>query len=192
MELDLEAQKQEFLEIARREIRREGLEELLGWLISSDFFTAPASTKYHGAYKGGLCQHALDVYRFAQKLAQLCESPLSGESLAVAALFHDLCKVNFYVTEYRNQKNADGTWEKVPTFGINEQFVYGGHGSKSVYIVQYFMKLKPEEAVAINCHMGFSEGGNNVQLTVGKAYEKYPLAWITHAADEAAAYLLER
>lgn len=192
MNLNLEEQKQRFLNICQSEIHRDGLKNLLEWLASADFFSAPASTKYHGAYEGGLCQHALDVYDYALRIAPLYDKPLSRESLAVSALFHDLCKVNFYVTDYRNQKKTDGTWEKVPYYTIDEKFVYGGHGSKSVFLIERFMKLTLDEAVAINCHMGFSEGGSNVLLTVGKAYEKCPLAWVIHAADEAAAYLLER
>lgn len=190
MTVNIEEQKQRFLDICKTEIHREGTDQLLDWLSKADFFTAPASTKYHGAYAGGLCQHSLDVYDFALKLAPLCEKPLETESLAISALFHDLCKVNFYKTDMRNQKTESG-WVSVPYYTIEEKFQYGGHGSKSVFLVERFMRLTLDEAVAINCHMGFSEGGNAV-MNVGHAYESCPLAWIIHAADEAAAYLLDR
>ena len=58
----LEQQREEFLTLCRNNIHRDGLEDLLSWLQKSDFFTAPASTKYHGAYEGGLCEHSMDVY----------------------------------------------------------------------------------------------------------------------------------
>lgn len=190
MELNIDQQKQLFFNLCRSTIHREGLDNLLQWLEEEDFFFAPASTKYHGAYAGGLCQHSMDVFQYAKKIAPLCELPLDEENLAVAALFHDLCKVDFYQVDYRNQK-IDGVWQQVPYYSINERFVYGGHGSKSVFLVERFMPLTPEEAIAINCHMGFSEGGNSV-LNVGHAYETCPLAWVIHVADEAAAYLLER
>jgi hypothetical protein len=93
--------------------------------------------------------------------------------------------------DYKNQK-IDGEWQRVPYYIIDERFHFGGHGSKSVYQVQYFMKLEPAEAVAINCHMGFSDGSPNSLRDVGNAYQQYPLAWIIHAADEAATFLLER
>lgn len=190
MELDIEKQKQEYLEICRREIHREGLEDLLNWLQKADFFTAPASTRYHGAYKGGLCQHSLDVYEFALKLADACGIEYKPEEIAVSALFHDICKVNFYKTDEKNKK-VDGEWIKVPYYVVAEKLVYGGHGSKSVFLCERFMKLTIEEAVAINNHMGMAPGGDTVRDS-SNAYEAFPLAWVIHAADEAAAYLLDR
>ena len=191
MELNLEAQKQEFLTICRTEIHRDGLEDLLEWLCKADFFTAPASTRYHGGYAGGLCQHSIDVYQYAKKLSFLMPSAPSEESLAVAALFHDVCKVNLYKVDKRNQK-IDGVWREVPVYVIEEQFHFGGHGSKSVFLVQQFMKLTTEEAAAINCHMGFSDGSATTVRDVSSAYQQFPLAWLTHVADEAATFLLDR
>ncbi len=191
MELNLESQKQEFLTICRAAIRREGIEALLDWLCKADFFTAPASAHYHGAYAGGLCQHSLDVYRYAKKLTFLLPKEPSEESLAVATLFHDLCKVNLYKTDRRNQK-INGEWREVPFYVIDEKFHFGGHGSKSVYLVQQFMKLTTEEAAAINCHMGFSDGNPNAVRDIGNAYHQFPLAWLVHVADEAATFLPDR
>ena len=187
---DVEKQKQEFLALCRENIHREGLEDLLTWLQKSDFFTAPASTRYHGAYEGGLCEHSLDVYRMAKKAIAGYELELAEESVAIAALFHDLCKVNFYRRDTRNQK-INGEWQEVPYYTIEEKFCFGGHGSKSVFLVQQFMKLKTDEAAAINCHMGATPGGDAVRDS-GNAFQAFPLAWVTHVADEAATYLLKR
>ena len=189
--LNLEAQKQEFLTICRSSIQREGLEDLIDWLCKADFFTAPASTKYHGGYAGGLCQHSIDVYQYAKKISFLMPKEPSEESLAIATLFHDLCKVNLYKVDKRNQK-INGEWQEVPYYIIDEKFHFGGHGSKSVFLIQQFMKLTTEEAAAINCHMGFSDGSATTVRDVSNAYQQFPLAWITHVADEAATYLLER
>ena len=104
------------------------------------FFTAPASSKYHGAYEGGLCEHSLDVYHMAKKAIAGYELELTEESVVVATLFHDLCKVNFYKKDVRNQK-INGTWQEVPCYTIEEKYCFGGHGSKSVFLVQQFMKL---------------------------------------------------
>ena len=191
MELNLEQQKEQFLDICRNTIHRDGLEDLLDWLMKADFFTAPASTKYHGAYAGGLCQHSLDVYEYAKKLAVLTSVEYNNESLCIASLFHDVCKVNMYKIDYKNQK-INGEWQSVPYYTVDERFHFGGHGSKSVYQVQYFMKLTKEEAVAINCHMGFADGSSATVRDVSNAYQDFPLAWILHAADEAATYLLNR
>ncbi|MCQ2458714.1 MAG: HD domain-containing protein [Clostridia bacterium] len=191
MELDLEEQKQKFLDICQSVIHRPGLDGLLNWLSAVDFFEAPASTKFHGAYKGGLCQHSLDVYDYALKLRALTEASVDDESLAIAALFHDVCKCKLYKTEYRNQK-INGEWQQVPVYVINESLHFGGHGSKSVYQVQYFMRLEKDEAVAINCHMGFADASPSVVRDVSNAFQDFPLAWIIHAADEAATFLLKR
>ena len=191
MELNIESQKQEFLTICRSCIQREGVEDLLGWLEKADFFTAPASTHYHGAYSGGLCQHSIDVYQYAKRLLFLMDKAPSEESVAIACLFHDLCKVNLYRVDKRNQK-INGEWKEVPYYVIDEKFHFGGHGGKSVFLIQQFMKLTTEEAAAINCHMGFSDGNPNAVRDVGNAYHQFPLAWIVHVADEAATFLLER
>ena len=169
-------------------ITREGIAGLSAWLESSDFYTAPASTRYHGAVQGGLCGHSLRVYRELEKLMTLYEVPeITEESRRIAALFHDLCKVNFYAVEKRNRKNEDGRWESYDAYTVDEKFRYGGHGSKSVYIVQSFMRLTPEEAIAINCHMSSWDGDKYA----GGAYEQHPFAWLLHVADEAATYIFE-
>lgn len=177
-----------FLELCSK-ITRNGIENLVAWLEKSDFFTCPASTKYHGAYEGGLLEHSLNVYDELCRLSNAYpEFHFSDESMIIVALFHDLCKVNFYGVEKRNRKNdATGKWEKYDAYSYNEQFCFGGHGSKSVYLTQYFIKLTPEEATAINCHMGSFDGNKDV----GRAYERFPLAWLLHVADESATYIKE-
>lgn len=184
-----EENKKEFLDLCSM-IQRDGIANLLAWLERSDFFTAPASRQYHGSYEGGLLQHSLNVYHEMKRLlAAFPEIHASDETVAIITLFHDLCKVNFYGVEKRNRKTADDRWESYDAYKIDEKFKYGGHGSKSVFIVQNFMKLTPEEAVAINCHMGAFDG--NAQ-SVGGAFEAYPLAWLTSVADQAATYIDER
>ena len=163
---------------------------MLNWLQRADFFTAPASTRFHGAYEGGLCEHSLDVYRMALKAAAAYDLSFDSESLAIATLFHDLCKVNFYKADKRNQK-INGVWQEVPCYTIEEKYQFGGHGSKSVFLVQQFMKLKIDEAAAINCHMGAAPGGDALRDS-SNAYGAFPLAWVVHVADEAATYLLSR
>ena len=182
--------KERFIEICKT-IERGGtaIFDLLAWLEKTDFYTAPASTKFHGAYPGGLLEHSLNVYDELKRLLKAYpEIKVSEESIAIAALFHDFCKINFYVPEKKNRKNAIGQWESYDSYSISEKFKFGGHGSKSLYIVQSFISVMPEEAVAINCHMGaYSENPQDVS----RAYEEHPFAWLVHVADEAATYIIE-
>lgn len=186
--------KEEFLAIAKREINRFGIDNLLSWLGSTDFFTAPASSRYHGAFEGGLAVHSLNVYRRLKDLTVFygCEEGDMGctgmESVAIVALFHDLCKVGCYKTSSRNVKNErTGQWEKVPFYKFEEDFPFGGHGSKSVYLVQHFMQLEPYEASAINCHMGPWDRQDYGKP--GEVFHHNRLAWLLHVADEAATYI---
>lgn len=181
--------KTEFLSIVDREIKREGIWDLTEWLANTDFFIAPASTRFHGAFAGGLVMHSLNVYAQLKKLCQWYGCEASGESVAIVSLFHDLCKVGTYKAEMRWRKDANNQWEQYPTWKKDEDFAYGGHGSKSVFLVQSFIKLTPDEASAINCHMGQWEStayGNPTTV-----YERNKLAWLLHVADEAASYFDE-
>ena len=181
--------REEFLSIYNNSIKREGADALREWLLKSDFFTAPASTRFHGSHPGGLVEHSVNVYR---RLLDLCAVMLpedkwpTDETLAIVSLLHDLCKVNFYTTEMRNRKNERGVWEQVPYYTIDDQLCMG-HGEGSVYIVSAFMKLTREEVAAINWHMGYSDvrfkGGDS---TVNKVFQKYPLALLLHTADSMA------
>ena len=188
--------KEEFIEIFRGTIHREGAEALLDYLENrSDFFTAPASARYHGAYPGGLCEHSLNVYHCLvdylarPRVQELYGVEASQESIAIAALLHDLCKIDFYTQSFRNVKNDQtGQWEKKPFYTIDEKLPYG-HGEKSVYIISGFMKLKREEAMAIRWHMGFS--GPEDARVVGQALSQYPLAFALATADMEATYFLE-
>ncbi len=188
--------KDEFIAIYKEHISREGSDALLDYLVNkSDFFTAPASTKFHGAYEGGLCEHSVNVYDCLKdylerpRVEELYGLEYSPETVAVVALLHDLCKVGCYKAGTRNVKNdATGQWEKVPTFFFEDNLPYG-HGEKSVYIISGFMRLTREEAMAIRWHMGFS--GSEDKGLVGKALEKYPLAFALSVADMEATYFLE-
>lgn len=181
--------KNEFLSIVASHINRDGVKELLQWLESTDFYVAPASTRYHGAFEGGLVMHSLNVYSQLKKLCEWYECNIPDESIAIVALFHDLCKVGCYKTEMRWRKDKNNHWEQYPTWKFEEDFAYGGHGAKSVFLVQSFMKLTPEEASAVNCHMGQWDATTYSNPT--EVYCRNKLAWLLHVADEAADFLME-
>ena len=186
----------EFIELYTANIHREGSAALLDYLEhKSDFFTSPASARYHGAYAGGLCDHSVNVYHCLndylsrERVQELYGLSYSAESIAVVSLLHDLCKIGCYKSGTRNVKNADGKWESVPTFRFEDPLP-DGHGEKSVYIISGFMRLTREEAMAIRWHMGFS--GSEDPRTIGQALEQYPLAFALSVADMEATYFLER
>ncbi len=188
--------KDEFIEIYQKYIKREGADRLLAHLMSpsSDFFTAPASTRFHGAYEGGLAEHSINVYECLcdylqrDRVKELYGIEASDETIAIVSLLHDLCKMNFYKSGFRNVKDDNGVWQKVPTYEIEDKLPYG-HGEKSVYMISGFMRLTREEAFAIRYHMGFS--GNEPAGNVGSAFEMFPLAFALSTADMEATYFLE-
>lgn len=192
----IEENKSKFIEIYKDKITRPGSDKLLNYLLSeqSDFFNAPCSTRFHGSYTGGLCEHSLNVYNcLVDYLSRGSAKDIYGmnysdESIALVSLLHDVCKMNFYEVDYRNAKNDQGVWEKVPYYTINDRLPYG-HGEKSVYIVSGFMRLSREEAFAIRYHMGFS--GIEDRNSIGKAFEMFPLAFALSVADMEATYFLE-
>lgn len=188
--------REKFLKLYRDNIHRPGADALLEYLCSPtcDFFVAPASTRYHGAYAGGLCEHSINVYECLKdylkrpRVQELYHLHCSEESLAVISLLHDVCKINCYKPSFRNVKDENGVWKKVPTFEFDDPLPYG-HGEKSVYIIGGFLRLSREEAFAIRFHMGFS-GSEEVRL-VGNAFERFPLAFALATADMEATYFLE-
>lgn len=194
-------------------VNREGLPQLLEYIRKSDFYTAPASTRFHLSTEGGLLQHSLNVYDCLQKKREnstwACILEDAGkDALIICPLLHDLCKTHFYKVDYKNQKTYDPEkvaaaerwqvkkdnggafiWEQVPVYVVDDKVPYG-HGEKSVMMIEQFMRLTGPERFAIRWHMGFSEAPqNHLQLT--QAMAKYPIILALHEADQEASTLLE-
>lgn len=178
------------------ETKRPGIENLLEFIRKSDFYTAPASTRFHGAYEGSLLKHSLNVfdclYHKAKSDTAMGNSieKVLPESIAISALLHDLCKTYFYTTEFRNKKDDSGAWVQVPFYTVNDLIPYG-HGEKSVMMIEEYIKLLPAERYAIRWHMGSYEP-KELWNTLGTAMEKYPLVLALHEADMESTYLLEK
>lgn len=187
--------KERFIEIYNNNIKRQGAEELLDWLNKSDFFTAPASTRYHSCYEGGLCYHSILVYErliagLEYEFKDKWQDYISAETAAICGLLHDVCKVDFYKIEYKNTK-VDGEWVKLPYYKVEEALPYG-HGEKSVYIINSFMRLTREEALAINWHMGgFDARVLGGSYAMNEAYDKHYFSAMMHIADIQATFLNE-
>ena len=182
--------REEFLMLLRS-VNREGMDELINFIEKSDFFKAPASTRFHGSYEGGLLEHSLNVYKLLCEKVKNCpvEINVSQDSLIIIGLLHDICKTNFYKVDFRNAKNALGVWEKVPYYTIEDTIPYG-HGEKSVMMITEYMKLTPEEKYSIRWHMGYTEPKENYNA-IGASYTKYPIALLTHEADLEATYFYD-
>ncbi len=187
--------KERFIEIYTKFIKREGADKLLDYLVnSSDFFTAPASARFHSSYEGGLVDHSLNVYEcltsylHAPRTSELMGTSYNEESIAIVSLLHDLCKIGVYKKGFRNVKDEKGTWQRVDTFEYDDQLPYG-HGEKSVYIISGYMRLTREEAFAIRYHMGYSSTED--PRNVSAAFEMFPLAFALSTADSEATYFLE-
>ena len=189
--------KERFIDLYKTYIHREGADKLLEYLDSpaSDFFTAPASTKFHNNVPGGLLSHSLNVYdclvsyyKSERRTELFGLSDVPDETLAVVALLHDICKVNVYKESKRNVKDESGVWRQVPYYEFKDELPYG-HGEKSVYVISGFMRLSREEAFAIRYHMGFSNEDD--PRNVGAAFEMFPLALALSIADTEATYFVE-
>ena len=188
-----------------RSTERAGMDNLMEFIRKSDFYTAPASTRYHSCHEGGLLEHTLNVYdrlvsKFNDELWKE-KVDVGSDSLIIDALLHDLCKSYFYGTELKNKKvySDNGTksdsngrfdWVTVPSYTVDDKIPYG-HGEKSVMMIEEYIKLKPMERYAIRWHMGFSEPKENWN-TLGTAMRKYPLILALHMADLESTYLLEK
>lgn len=190
----IETNKNKFIQLLKTNVKREGIDSLIDWLSKTDFFVAPASTKFHSAFEGGLCEHCLKVFdRFVKLLEgeykQEWQQKCSLESATIIALLHDVCKADFYAIEMRNVKE-NGNWVQKPYYTVADKLPYG-HGEKSVYIVNSFIRLTREEAMAINWHMGEYDLRVKAGANISDVYYKYPLAFVFHIADNMATYLDE-
>lgn len=182
--------KEKFIELLKS-TNRPGIEDLISFLEKTDFFTAPASTRFHGSFEGGLVEHSLKVYEILDYKAKnnVLKLEIPDDTIKIVSLLHDICKLNFYKVDYRNAKNALGVWEKVPYYTVDDTIPYG-HGEKSVMMITEYMKLTPEEKYSIRWHMGYTEPKENYNA-IGATYKKYPIALLTHEADLEATYFYD-
>ena len=197
-----------------KSVQRDGMDKLIRYIQkNTDFYKAPASTRFHLACEGGLLQHSLNVYDclVAKRDSSIWKDVLKyipDESLILVALLHDLCKTNFYVEGTKNQKTydvekvaatenwqrkhdaqVDFIWETVKSYQVEDQLPLG-LGEKSVMLIQCYIRLTMQEVMAIRWHMGFSEAKENYNA-VGQAMEKYPVVLALYEADLEATKILE-
>lgn len=190
---ELEEQKEMILDLLRS-TERDGIDKLADYLSdSTDFFTAPASTRFHNNFSGGLAQHCLNVYENFKSLLEIKGVEMSEDSIIICALLHDLCKCSTYVVETRNRKNEQGQWEKYNIWATNKDVdIPLPHSSRSIAIIRKFIKLSIKEELTIFYHMG-PYGGEDYEYRnmLKAANEKYPQTVLFYVADTIASYLDE-
>lgn len=206
----IEANKNEFISLISSITRDSFKKELfLDRMENSDFYYAPASTKYHNNFKGGLVDHCLNVYYRLINLVKLCglDDKISNESCIIVALMHDLSKRNFYNITIKNKKvysesgkrdDKDGNgrydWVSVPGYTVidsDERFIFGGHEQQAEFMARQFIDLTPDESIAILIHMGPGGYDSNTNLNFAELYRRYPLSMLLHQADMIATCLDE-
>lgn len=200
--------KQEFVTTLAA-TNRPSIQDLIIFLENSDFFTAPASTKFHGSYEGGLVEHSLHVWHLLQEKNKYYELNLQPDTVAITALLHDLCKINFYTKEMKSvlkgkikvkkNKKVDGQWVEIEeevndwqqeeVWVCNDQFPVG-HGEKSVITAMKFIQLTDLEIAMIRWHMGGYEPKESYR-DMGNAVDMYPFIVALQTADMESSHLLD-
>lgn len=177
--------KEEYISLLRS-TKRKGIEDLIAYLETTDFYEAPASTRYHNSKPGGLLEHSLNVYKALKEIKR--SEVYLEDTLIIVALLHDICKIGFYTSTMRNVKK-DGKWHQEPYYMVEDTSPLG-HGEKSVIMALQFIPLKTEEIYAIRWHMGGFESKENYNYVSG-SFSKYPLSLMLHMADMIATYFME-
>ena len=173
---------------------RRGIELVLSWLDTSDYFTAPASTNFHDNVSGGLARHSFNVYTMLNRLSKLPATPLDPESVVITALLHDVCKIDFYQEEWKNGKwDNEGNWDDSKPWSRKQGWGYRkdshnlGHGEASVILLlEKGLVLLPEEVLAINWHMGGFDPrleNQGYRIQYNQAVDDNPLVLLLHTAD---------
>jgi hypothetical protein len=192
----IQANKEQIISILRNTGRAE-IESLITYLENSDFFTAPASVKYHGSYDGGLSEHSLNVWHLLTEKNRYYSLGLPEDTVAITALGHDVCKINFYGKETKNvlkgkKDNGYGKqindWQEEEVVIVKDQFPMG-HGEKSVITLLRFIQLTDLEIAMIRWHMGGYVAKDEYR-DLNNAVDMYPQIVALNAADLEESYLL--
>ena len=183
--------KEKFIKLLKS-TNREGIDELISYIESTDFFTAPASTRFHSSHEGGLLEHSLNVYKrlnYRLKNDDLYKNlGYNDDTIILVSTLHDICKANCYEIDFKNVKNEYGEWVQTPFYTFNDKWPVG-HGEKSVMLIQKYIKLTDEEMLAIRYHMGaYIDGEAN---KASQAFNLSPLSLALHIADEEATDIIE-
>jgi len=194
--------KSAFFESRLRDVNREGIEKVIEFLRTTDFYVAPSSASYHSNYQGGLLDHSLLVYSLAFKyreglIAMMpeLEEKIPEDSLIISTLLHDICKNCFYKQDMKYLKDYNNQWQSYLGYEIDDSFPIG-HGEKSVIMLQDLgLQMTPEEMLTIRYHMGAWDGAmltNDVKFSYSAAMNKYPMMVLVQSADNTSSLVFEK
>ncbi len=145
---EMEANKKKVMAELKK-VQRQGIDGLISFLLASDFFSAPASTMFHGNYEGGLAKHSYAVYEAFRQKNEDYHLGLSVDSLVLAAIGHDFDKIG----KYEPNLLKSGALSEAKPYKVNTDFPFG-HGENSVRVIEQFVHLTDTEALLIRWHMG--------------------------------------
>ena len=202
MNIDIKANKEEFLELLRS-TKRDGIEDVITDLENLGFFSAPASAGHHLNVEGGLvlhsintCKAALAVWEAMKPLEPSLQTEVSRDSLIIASLLHDVCKADIYVRSVKKRRNVLGQWEDTEGYKVSYKEFPMGHGDKSVIqLLCSGLDMTDAEMLAIRWHMGawgINMNSYEDQRCYDTARALYPLVSIVQTADGLAASIMER
>lgn len=162
-------------------------------LIDRGFFLAPASTKYHGSYEGGLFDHSYWVAkilnRFTKDNRLVWRNPRSP---LLVGMFHDLCKIDQYrhpVTQGVRMDSEEVNVTDKQSWEYNPDTLINGHGDKSVMLLSEYFNLTQEEILCIRYHMGaFTDKEEWRNYT--RAVNNYVNVLWTHHSDMLASHVM--
>lgn len=162
----------------------------LDWLGHTDFFTAPASTKYHDDFEHGLLMHSIRVYNNVIDLLRTNHFSRSHNlreqyDALLCALVHDWCKIGLYDKYLKNVKNEEtGRWEQQTAYRHKDAAVLLGHGTTSMFMASKFFKLSIAQACAIRWHMGAYQVSDPIKNDLFRANETIPMNYLIQFADQ--------
>ena len=194
--------KQEFFETCLQSTNRKGIDKIIEYLRTSDFYFSPSSTKFHSNYPNGLLDHSIFVMSVALglretmvKLKPEFANRISEESVIISALLHDVCKIGFYVPKDKWKKDENNMWISYQGYDVEDTFPIG-HGEKSVILLQWLgLELTMDEMLAIRYHMGMWSSNmidyGDTNRAYFRAVNMCPLLTIIQNADFMASNMLE-
>ena len=158
-----------------RYTQRENIEALIEYLRNSDYFHAPASTKYHLNFPGGLAMHSISVYKTLRRLCSEFDIDIPEESIIIACLLHDVCKIG----AYKPQGDSYSYNRNQPP----------GHGDLSVSRILNYIELTDQERLMIRWHMNHYDRA--FQNQENKICKQCPEIYIMYFADHISTAYLE-
>lgn len=154
------------------------------FLHDYQFYTSPATSKYYGSYRGGLCEYSLDVYDKLKQLVEVFYPDTKEETIIKLGLLQSLSKLYYYEEYERNVKDESGKWTKVKDYKLRDssnRFTFGNVYMNAYILASRYISFTEEEiCVLTNCDCNITNECSNQDLFA--ILNKYPLTTLLHTA----------